>query len=79
MNTLKESSKQEIVNYIESMGMMITDKEILFDALDSTCTYSTDINVEEDDSLYVDSAEESVFVDEAIPANEILQSIGKRI
>lgn len=79
MNNLTENSKKSIVDYIKSMGIIVTNKELLMSTLDKACVYDEDIAVEADEPLYVDNKKNVLFVDEPISADEILNSIGKRV
>lgn len=79
MNNLTENSKKSIVDYIKSMGIIVTNKELLMSTLDNACVYDEDIAVEADEPLYVDNEKNVLFVDEPISADEILNSIGKRV
>ena len=79
MNNLTENSKKSIVDYIESIGIVITNKELFMNTLDQTCIYDDNIVVEQNEPLYVDNNENVLAVDEPISANEILNSIGKRV
>ena len=77
MENLTQNSKEQILNYIKSMNIIITDENSLLVALDNTCIYNDNLSVEDDEPMYVESDNDNLFVDEAISADKILSSIGK--
>ena len=78
MNNLTKNSKEQILNYIKSMNIIVTDEKSLLEALNNTCVYDDNLSVEENLSLYVEG-DANLFVDEAVSANDILNSIGKQV
>ena len=79
MENLTKNSKKSIIDYIKSIGIIITNEQLLMETLDETCIYDNNIIVEPNEPLYIDNENDTLFVDEPISADEILNSIGKKV
>ena len=80
MENLTKNSKKSIIDYIKSIGIIITNEQLLMETLDETCIYDNNIIVEpNEEPLYIDNENDTLFVDEPISADEILNSIGKKV